>query len=101
MSVTERIGEKLRRAFDPAHLSIENESARHAGHAAMKSANGTAPGESHFRVLIVSAVFEGKSRVDRHRLVNEALAEELRSHIHALAIRALTPVEANSPGRAR
>jgi BolA protein len=101
MSVAERIGEKLRRAFDPAHLAVENESARHAGHAAMKSANGTAPGESHFRVVIISEAFEGKSRVDRHRLVNEALAEELRSHIHALAIRAMTPAEADSSVKVR
>jgi BolA protein len=101
MSVAERIGEKLKRAFDPAYLAIENESARHAGHAAMKSANPAILGESHFRVIIISSAFEGKSRVDRHRLVNEILAEELSAHIHALAIRAMTPGEAEASAKVR
>lgn len=92
MSVAARIEEKLVRAFRPVRLAIENESDKHAGHEGVREGNFV-PGESHFRVLIVSDVFRGRSRLDRHRLVNEALAEEMRS-IHALAIRAITPEEA-------
>ena len=51
------------------------------------------PEESHFRVLVVSEVFAGKSRVDRHRLVNQTLARELQQGVHALAIKALAPDE--------
>lgn len=94
MSVAARIEEKLTRAFQPSHLAVENESQKHAGHAGMREGRAYASGESHFRVVIVSDSFRGKTRVDRHRLVNQALAEELQFHIHALAIRALTPEEA-------
>jgi BolA protein len=89
MSVEATIREKLVRALAPARLDIVNESHLHAGH---RSSPGT--GESHFRVLVVSAAFAGKSRVARHRLVNEALAEELRTKVHALAIQAFAPGEA-------
>ncbi len=94
MSVTTRIEEKLIRAFRPSRLAVENESAKHAGHAGLREGKAYATGESHFRVVIVSDAFRGRSRLDRHRLVNEVLAEELRSDIHALAIRAMTPEEA-------
>jgi len=70
-------------------LEIVNDSDRHAGHA---SSPGT--GESHFAVKVVSAAFQGKSRIERHRMVNAVLAEELSGKIHALAITALTPEEA-------
>ena len=65
-----------------------NESHLHAGH---RSSPGT--GESHFRVLIVSDAFAGKSRVERHRIVNEVLRDELKDGVHALAIKACAPGE--------
>lgn len=89
MSLQARIREKLEQAFAPSRLEIVNESHQHAGH---HGSPGT--GESHFRVLIVSAAFAGQSRIARHRLVNDALAAELRDGVHALAIRAAAPDEA-------
>ena len=88
MSIETRIREKLTRRFTPEALEVVNESHRHAGHA---GDNGT--GESHFAVGIVSAAFAGKSRIERHRMVNAALAEELAGSVHALAIKALAPGE--------
>ena len=88
MSVEDRIREKLTKAFAPAALEIVNDSARHAGHA---GSPGT--GQSHFSIKVVSAVFAGKSRLERHRMVNEVLAEELKGKIHALAVSALAPEE--------
>lgn len=74
------------RAFAPASLEVIDESHLHEGHA------GARPGgETHFRIKIVSGVFEGKSRVDRHRLIHTLLAEELKSQVHALAIHADAP----------
>lgn len=81
--------EKLMVALEPTRLDILNESEMHAGH---RSSPGT--GESHFRMLIVSPSFAGKSRVERHRMVNEVLAEELAGRIHALALRTYAPDEA-------
>lgn len=75
-------------ALEPLRLDILNESEQHAGH---RSSPGT--GESHFRLLIVSAKFEGQSRVQRHRQVNEILADELAGKIHALALRTYAPGE--------
>ena len=72
----------------PQALEIVNDSHRHAGHA---SSPGT--GESHFTVKVVSAAFSGKSRLERHRMVNAVLAEELKGAIHALAIEAQAPEE--------
>jgi BolA protein len=88
MSVEARIRLALMDALQPARLDVTNESALHARH---RGSPGT--GESHFRVLIVSERFEGKTRIERHRMVNEALAAELRNGLHALAIKALTPGE--------
>lgn len=88
MSVEESIKDKLKKAFTPSRLEVLNESHMHAGHA---GSPGT--GESHFRVEIVSDTFTGKSRIERHRLVNEALAAELAGPVHALAIKAKTPTE--------
>lgn len=89
MSADQRIREKLLIAFDPTRLDVVNESHLHAGH---RSSPGT--GESHYRVLIVSPAFAGKSRVARHRLVNEALADELSGRVHALALATYAPGEA-------
>ena len=75
-------------ALEPTRLDVINESELHAGH---RSSPGT--GESHFRIVVVSPRFEGANRVARHRLINEALAEELSGAIHALAIHAYAPGE--------
>lgn len=89
MSVEASIREKLIEALRPERLDVVNESHLHAGH---RNSPGT--GESHFRVLVVSPLFAGKSRVERHRMVNEALAAELKGKVHALAIKAYAPGEA-------
>lgn len=88
MSLQSRMREKLMVSLNPTRLDVVNESHLHAGHA---SSPGT--GESHFRVLIVCGAFEGKSRVERHRIVNELLQDELKDGVHALAIKALAPGE--------
>lgn len=88
MSVEQRMREALMVALEPTRLDIVNESHLHAGHA---SSPGT--GESHFRLLIVSPRFAGRTRLDRHRLVNEALGDLLRHKVHALAIKAHAPGE--------
>ena len=87
MSMEDRIRLALTQAFRPTELSVLNESHLHAGH---HGSPGT--GASHFRVHIVSARFAGASRIERHRLVNEALAVELNDGIHALAIKAEAPL---------
>ncbi|MEZ5841639.1 MAG: BolA family protein [Hyphomicrobiales bacterium] len=88
MTVKDTIKRKLTEAFTPMRLEVTDESHRHAGHA------GHHPdGESHFRVEIVSAAFAGKSRIDRHRMVNTVLAEELAGRIHAFALKAFAPDE--------
>ncbi len=89
MSAETRIKEKLIVALRPTRLDVINESDMHAGH---RSSPGT--GESHFRVLIVSEAFAGKSRVDRHRLVNEVLKGDVGGAIHALALATYAPGEA-------
>ena len=82
------ITESLRAALAPTYLEVINESAQHRGHM-----GDDGSGESHFRVIVESAAFDGLSRVARQRLVNKALADLLRDHVHALAIRALAPGE--------
>ena len=89
MSVEETIREKLTAAFSPEALEVVNESHHHAGHA---SSPGT--GESHFAVRVVSPACKGKSRLERHRMVNTVLADELAGKIHALAVTATTPEDA-------
>ena len=89
MTVADTIREKLTEALAPQALSIEDESAKHKGH------SGARPeGETHFRVRIVSPLFEGVSRVERQRRVYAVLADEMRDRVHALALTALTPAEA-------
>ena len=86
--VGETLSRKLRQSFSPQHLAVIDESSLHAGHA------GAHPqGESHFRVDIVAEAFIGKSLIERHRMVNQALAAELKSRVHALAIKAKAPGE--------
>jgi stress-induced morphogen len=88
MRIETSIREKLAQAFAPAELQVVNDSHRHGGH---HSSPGT--GESHFSVTVVSEAFAGKSRLERHRMVNAALAEELAGRLHALSVSALTPEE--------
>ena len=84
--VGQRITQKLVQAFAPVALEVIDESHHHAGHA------GSRPdGESHFRVRIVAEAFRAKSRVEQHRMVNAALADEMRERVHALAIQASAP----------
>src|SRR5258708_38661327 len=82
------IDNKLRSRFAPARLAVEDESSRHHGHAGWREG-----GETHFRVEIVSAAFEGHSRVARQRLVYAALQDEFDAGLHALALTTLTPGE--------
>ncbi|CAM3031475.1 MULTISPECIES: BolA family protein [Methylobacterium] len=80
---------KLRAELAPAHLDVIDESHLHAGH------SGARPGgETHYRLDIVASAFEGKSRVERHRLVNALMDEAFGRGLHALALRARTPAEA-------
>eukprot|EP00163_Fabomonas_tropica_P021130 TRINITY_DN3710_c0_g1_i1.p1 TRINITY_DN3710_c0_g1~~TRINITY_DN3710_c0_g1_i1.p1 ORF type:complete len:103 (-),score=22.96 TRINITY_DN3710_c0_g1_i1:338-646(-) len=88
--VQQRMRELLTAALDNAEITIHDDSYKHAGHAAMK---GAAPVESHFRVEVVSSSFEGKSRLDRHRLVNTTLQPLFDAGLHALQIKAQTPSE--------
>ena len=90
-TMAERIRDKLERRLAPSALEVVDESHLHAGHAGWREGGGT-----HFRVTVVSRAFEGRTRLARHRLVNETLAEELAAGVHALAIRALTPEEADA-----
>ena len=92
MRVEEEITKKLRQAFAPVALEVVNDSHRHAGHAGSPQT-----GESHFSIKVVSESFAGKSRVERHRMVNQVLADELAGKVHALAISALTPEERSRP----
>jgi BolA protein len=93
MSISQSVAERLRRkfeaAFTPDELVIRDESAAHAGHSGAREG-----GESHFRVRIVSAAFEGLSRVERQRRVYAAAEEEIAGGLHALALTTLTPQEA-------
>lgn len=88
MIMADRIRRKLTETFAPTRLDIVDDSHRHAGHAGAREG-----GETHFSVEIVSAVFAGKSRVERQRLVYAALAAELEDRVHALALRTLAPGE--------
>ena len=84
MEVQQRIDAKLRQSFAPSHIELVNESSMH----------NVPPGsESHFRLVIVSSVFEGKSRVQRHQLVYRTLADELAGPVHALGLQTFTVAE--------
>jgi stress-induced morphogen len=93
MAVSDTIREKLQAAFAPVMLDIADQSHRHAGHQGATRADGS-QGETHFQVRIVSAAFDGLSRVERQRRVYTALAEELKGSVHAFSLTALTPAEA-------
>lgn len=80
----------LRAALSPTQLTVQDDSAAHAGHA------GAASGGGHYNVLIVSDRFAGHSRVTRHRMVYDALRDLFPSQIHALAVSAYTDQEYQS-----
>lgn len=83
MKVAEQIEKILTAALNPVEIQVVDQSHLHAGHA------GARPeGETHFHVTVISPAFEGKSRVECHRMVNEPLAELLQNKVHALAIKA-------------
>jgi BolA protein len=91
MSIETDITEKITQSLHPQHLEVINESHMH----------NVPPGsESHFKVVVVSDDFDGKMLVARHRLVNQALAEELAGPVHALALHTMTPAEWNEKGGA-
>jgi len=88
MHARDRIAAQLVAAFAPTSLDVVDESHLHAGHAGHRPG-----GETHFRVYIVSPAFDGKSRVERHRMIHQALAEELAGGVHALALKVHAPSE--------
>jgi BolA protein len=88
MGIREIITEKLNSGFAPARLEVVDESHQHLGHAGHR-----AGGETHFRIHIVADAFKGKSRLERHRMVNQILSDELAGGVHALAIHASAPGE--------
>jgi BolA protein len=89
--VAKTIIQTLTTTFPNADIRLEDQSHLHAGHA------GARPeGETHFKVTAITSAFAGVSRVDRHRMINAALKDQLASRVHALAIDALTPDEAKS-----
>lgn len=83
----ERIEARVRERLRPRHFELGDESAQHAGHA------GAAAGGGHYRLLVVSSEFEGRTLLERHRMVYEALDDLMGREIHALSMRTLTPAE--------
>ena len=89
MTLKEWVTQALEQRFQPTVLRVADESYQHAGHAGWREG-----GETHFRLDIVAGAFAGKSRVERHRMVNAALAPAFERGLHALAIQARVPGEA-------
>jgi BolA protein len=96
MLIADAIRQKLTATFSPESLEVTDESHRHAGHAGATRADGS-HGETHFHVRLVSASFEGMSRVERQRRVYALLKDELAGPVHAFSLTALTPSEAGKP----
>jgi BolA protein len=88
MTTKQTIINKLREAFTPESIEVQDESHLHEGHAGHRPG-----GETHFRVYIVSQAFQGKSRIERHRMINATLSSELAGSVHALALQAKAPGE--------
>ena len=93
MTVADTMRQKLTAAFAPQVLEVRDESARHAGHAGATREDGS-HGETHFHVRLVSAAFEGLSRVERPRRIHAVLEQELKATVRALSLALLTPSEA-------
>lgn len=83
----QRIEQRIRETLPVTHIQVEDESHLHAGHA------GARDGRGHFNLLVVSKAFAGKSPLQRHRMVNEAVGDLFETDIHALSIRAQTDAE--------
>ncbi len=79
---------RLRAALAPEHVAVVDQSEQHRGHAGYREGGGT-----HFRVTLVSPLFEGRSRVERHRLVYDALGGIVGDEVHALALELYAPAE--------
>ena len=88
MRTADLITKKLTEAFAPESLKVLDESHQHEGHAGHRSG-----GQTHYRVYIVSDAFKGKTRLERHRMINQLLTSELAGSVHALAIHAAAPGE--------
>ena len=88
MQTADIMSRKLTEAFAPQSLEVVDESHQHEGHAGHRPG-----GQTHFGVYIVSEAFKGKTRIERHRLINGILSGELAGSIHALAIHAAAPGE--------
>jgi len=88
MRTADLITQKLTAALEPQSLKVDDESHLHEGHSDSREG-----GQTHFRVYIVSDAFKGKTRLERHRMINGILSTELAGGIHALAIHATTPGE--------
>ena len=88
MLVRDIMTNKLNDAFTPESIDVVDESHLHEGHAGHRQG-----GQSHFRIYIVSQAFAGKSRIDRHRMINAVLADDLAGGVHALALHASAPGE--------
>ncbi|HZB63326.1 MAG TPA: BolA family protein [Microvirga sp.] len=88
MTLQHWITQALQERLQPTSLTVKDESEQHHGHAGWREG-----GETHFRLYIVSDAFSGKSRVERHRLVNDAVKEAFDRGLHALAIQAKAPGE--------
>ena len=86
----DRIRGVLESRFSPVSLEIEDESAKHAGHAAQKGVSG---GQTHYRVTMVSEAFAGMARLARSRAVHAALDAEFKSGLHALSLTLKTPAD--------
>jgi BolA protein len=93
MSRKTRILDTLTRAFVPMSLTVVDDSARHATHRGHEGGAGK-EGETHFKVTMVAECFAGMNRVARARAVNEALAEEFSTGLHALSLTLRAPAEA-------
>ena len=81
------IEQRLAAEFSPSHLQVKDQSHLHAGHA------GARDGMGHFEVTIVADAFEGRGRIDRHRLIYAALGNLMQTDIHAVKINAFSPAE--------
>jgi len=90
MRTADLITKKLTEAFSPQSLKVVDESHQHEGHAGHRPG-----GQTHYRVYIVSQAFKGKTRIERHRMINKILSDELAGRVHALAIHAAAPGESS------
>ena len=89
MNITQKIQKILQRKLSASKVEVIDESHLHAGHSEAKNSGG------HYSVVVISEMFKGKTTLARHRMVYQALSEELKTLIHALAIKAYSPDEYN------